>query len=126
MKTKKNTTIKTTEVPYCTHCKSICFQVSKYVTRTGIATEVLDINGYSQEIDFACDDSMCDEALCVECEEPLSHDITMDIDLFRKIREEVFKDKATNFFVKIPLEKGEDYEAIPPEKIREIIFEALI
>lgn len=123
---KRKTKQTTVEIPYCTECKSICIQIIKSVTRIGIVTDVLNKNGFPEEIAFDIDDSSVDEVLCEECQTAIHHNINIDIELFRKIRQKVIEEEATNFFVKITPKEGEDFEDISPERIRDLIFEALI
>jgi hypothetical protein len=116
---------RTVSIPYCIHCHALCLEYTESVARYGEVTNALDDNGYTEEIDFDWRDSETFDKLCQECGEDL--DNYVEFDLFTKIKQRVTEDNTSNFSVKIELtEEYSSYEEIPPEIVRDQIFEGLL
>ena len=120
-------TSRTVQILYCTHCHALCLEYDQNVARYGMVTNMLDEHGYVEETNFDWRDSESFEQCCRECNEELNDALSVDFDLFLKIRQRVVEDGASNFSVKIELtEEYSSYEEIPSEIVREKIFEGLL
>ena len=117
-------------LPYCMHCKGICFEYTQSETQYATLTYRYDRTGYDEFVEQDVHDAEGHDKFCPECGDELrGEDITLPFNMYELMHKKVSEEKLGLFLCDFGKD-GEGHDVDPSDfsimEVMEKITEALL